>query len=569
MKRVWHHTKKASKHVAKKTGHLFFPWVMHYLTDKYQNKHHHLVVDTIFAITAITLIAINVGLGYWFYQATTPADLHVTLDTPAYVISGSEIIYYIDYHNTTKDIENVSFELITPDSFSCSENNCQSINKGDVQKYDFGEIKVKGEIIGSIDEIQKIAVVTKYTYHGQNFSEVTFHSYKINDTSFEVVTNMPETILNNQEFTWSVHYKNNSDSIRENVTFDLDLPSTIKITASPKNYEKKSKQVTLKKVEARQEGDLEFRGVFSKAQGESSTLIGVSTNLDSYVQSDMQNSIDVLTPRLSISSSMSSVGNIGESINYQITCNNIGDAELTNLTITADISNGNKSGFGFYASSGSVSGDQAIWTINSLLPGNSKTVTLTIAAPENLREKNLSLSVSSQAKANIADASVVTHTEISSASTKYNSTLDFDAQGKYYGPSGEQLGYGPYPLEADELTSLRVFWNVRDFTNDLHNVTIKTTLPSQVQWTGSSSVSQGANISYNSASREVTWHTGNIPAFAGPQGASFEVRITPNFQQIGSKINITNQTLFSAQDSHTNTIIHRNLGSLQTSDTIK
>lgn len=551
---IWHHSKRLGKHVSKKTAHILFPWIIHYLTDKYGTRHHHVVIDTIFSLTIIVLIAANIGLLYWLYIFLTPASLALSVDTPDYVISGSEITYSVDYKNGDKKIKNINFNLITPQGFSGKGKNHQIAYLAPGQG---GKWEVTGELLGNVKEEQRVVLLASYDFHGQSYTQMAAHSYKINDTNFEVKTDLPETILSSEEFEFKVHYKNNAPVARKNITLALDLPATLEITQTPENYNSEKKEVNLAEVASWQEGDVLFKGRFSKAQGESDTFIGVSTNLDyqskTYVQSTLKANINVLAPRLIISSSAPSAVNVGDTFYYSVKCQNIGDVDLTDIAIEETAT--------------SMAAAKT-WYIPSLAPQTSQTVYLAIAIPANFRQENYSFSISSKATAKIGGLSLSTYAQSSTVNVKLNSTLNFTAEAKYYGPDGEQIGYGPYPLTAGDITSLRIFWNLNDFTNDLHNVTITTTLPSQVQYTGLTAVSQGANISYDPSLRKVIWHTGNIPAFSGPQGASFEVLVSPNSAQIGKQINIINDTYFTAEDSYTGVIISRHLGAVRTAENI-
>lgn len=547
---IWHHSKKISKHVARRTGHLLFPWAMHYLTDKYGNRHHHVVVDTMLSTAMIILLASNIALGYWFYIFLQPAELNLQINVPEYIISGSEITYNINYQNTTKNISNVNFQLIVPNGYSGTS----AYYLKDIKKDASGSIEMKGDIIGNVNEMQQVGVIVNYQYHGVNFTSFAYKEYKIIDTSIETTVNLPEEILNHQEFDWFVHYKNNSPVVVKNISLDINFPTSLQIIQAPESYQAENKQVILSELAPWQEGDLNFKGRFSQAQGEIESLITISANFGAYSQSVISGGIDVLTPRLSISSSMPSAADIGDTFYYQINCQNIGDADLSNVTINVDTAGLSRAGLYFTPANG-------VLNIDYLAAGQTKSVYLTITATASLRRENLSASVSANAFAYIVDLNVKTYAAAdTSASIKFNSTLAFSSEAKYYGPSNEQLGYGPYPLKSEEMTSLRVFWNIRDITNDLNNVTLVTTLPSQAIWTGSTAVSQGADISYNPATRQVVWHTSYIPAFSGPQGASFEVLITPNFQQIGKQINVINDSKITAEDSFTHTVLTQYIG---------
>lgn len=481
--------------------------------------------------------------------------MDLSIATPEYIISGSDIIYTVDYKNGDKKIKNINFDLVTPEGFS-EKNNTDQIDS--LNPNQSGQWEVKGELLGNVKEEQRVVLLASYNFHGQKYTQMATHTYTINDTNFEVKADLPETILSSEEFEFKVHYKNNAPVSRKNVKLTLDFPETLEITQTPEDYNSEKKEVALAEVGAWQEGDVIFKGRFSKAQGESDTFLGVSTNLDyqskTYVQSTLKEDINVLAPRLIISSSAPSAVNVGDTFYYTVKCQNIGDVDLKDITIEE---------------TATAMASAKTWYISSLAPQTSQTVYLAVTIPANFRQQNYSFSISSKATAKIGDLSLSTYAQSSTVYVKLNSTLSFTSEAKYYGPDGEQIGYGPYPLMAGDITSLRIFWNLNDFTNDLHNVTITTTLPSQVQYTGLTAVSQGANISYDPGSRKVTWHTGEIPAFAGPQGASFEVLVSPNSAQIGKQINIINDTYFSAEDSYTGAVISRHLGAVRTAENIR
>jgi uncharacterized repeat protein (TIGR01451 family) len=306
------------------------------------------------------------------------------------------------------------------------------------------------------------------------------------------------------------------------------------------------------------------------AIGAGAQVIGVrgvdDCSTDQYEHIALTAPIQVLTPRLTLATSGPAVLNVGDVGRYTVKYTNSGDAPLSSVRITSQLENFVGRYRSLYLSGGgTVSGDTLSWSDTNLAPGETRYQTFTVSTNSGMREKNVAMNYSAKAIATIADLGVTTYTAtISGPPTKFNSTLSFSTVARYYSTAGEQLGYGPYPLRAWDVTALRVFWQVEDFTNDLSNVTIRTTLPSQVEWTGHTAVTEGSAMTYDPVSRTVTWHTGSIPSFSHAQGASFEVRIFPNSDQVGKTINITNDTIFTARDSFTGVVLSRSAGALRT-----
>ena len=241
-------------------------------------------------------------------------------------------------------------------------------------------------------------------------------------------------------------------------------------------------------------------GSFSNAVGEGKQVIGVAgidqCTTTALRQINLQQPLEVLTPRLQISTAGPSIANVGDRLLYTVTYTNSGDVTLEDIATTVVI----------------TGGQTLYWTDASLAAGERRSKTFTLnTVNSGTRQKNLTTGYSASAVATIAGIGVRTYTSSVSYQTKFNSTLSVSQIANY------DLGYGPHPLKAWEITAVRVFWQVEDFTNDLSNVTLQATLPSQVEWTGHAAVTEGGAMSYDTATRMVTWHTSSILVFPCPR----------------------------------------------------
>ncbi len=571
MRILWHHTKRATKHVSKKTGHFLFPYLWHYYTDTYKGRFHHLIVDSVLSMMILTLLAANVAIGGWLYVFFIPPEVEVELSVPAVVISGSNLTLDIAYNNLSKGVANVQFEVLTPTGFIATDDQLfQTIEE--LAAGEQGVLKAKGYFIGNVDEAYRFIAIYSYDYYGQHYEQVRAVTFTPVTSSFEVVTNVPDKILRTEDVSWTVEYVNNSTVPRTDACIALVIPESFTVIESSNEISDQN-IVYLGEVESRAAGIITITGHFNNAIGEGKQVLGVSALDDcaaeQYVQTEMSDPIRVLTPRMSLGTSGAETVNVGTSARYTNSYTNTGDAPLRNVTLVATLNDFENRVSAISGNGGLVSGNTVTWTDSEILPGETHSQSFTINTNPNYREKNAEMSYSVRATAEIDDLGILTYTPSIAKSIKYNSTLNFAVQYRNGERVGEQFGYGPYPMEADNITAVRVFWEVQDFTNDLSNVTIQTTLPSQVEWTGMASVTEGSGVTYDPATRKVTWHTGSIPSFAHPQGASFEVRVRPNSQQIGKNINVTNETYFSARDSFTGVVLSRSSSALRTDDPIQ
>ncbi len=562
----WHHTKRISHTAAKHTSRILFPYLWHFATDEYKDQHHHLIVDSILSLFILFLLAGNCILAVWFYTFSIYPEVEVKLSTPTVVISGSDLTMTTELTSVNKPITNVSLKLVVPAGLTISsDTNWQwgRLAAGTKQVQ-----TVSGYFSGTVRKPYRIIAVYEYNYYGQKYSGFSTVEFAVHTSSLEVVANVPEQILNQESFTWTVEYHNSSLIERKDVCIQLDIPAGFNMEKS--SVEIIDGKISLPSVPPQSGGEISITGSFKNALGEGSHVIGVrgidECSAKQYEQIALSSPIQVLTPRLAITTTGPTVLNVGDTGRYTVRYTNTGDTTLSQVQITSQLQNFN----GHYRSlilsgGGTNAGDTLNWSDANLAPGETRYQTFSVGTNSAMREKNVAMTYSAKATAEIADLGVTTYTPIiQGASTKFNSTLNFSTVARYTSTTGEQLGYGPYPLRAWNVTALRVFWQVEDFTNDLSNVTIKTTLPAQVEWTGHSAVTEGGAMTYDAATRTVTWHTGSIPSFAHAQGASFEVRILPNSDQVGKAINITNDTTFTARDSFTGVVLSRFAPALRT-----
>ncbi len=129
--------------------------------------------------------------------------------------------------------------------------------------------------------------------------------------------------------------------------------------------------------------------------------------------------------------------------------------------------------------------------------------------------------------------------------------IHLTARGLYF--SGPFVNTGSLPPLVDKETTYSIVWTVRNTSNDVSNIFVKTTIPIYVEWLGKISP-DGEDISYNKSESSVVWNAGRLPS-GGTREAAFQISFLPSLSQIGQTPFLTGDNLLTVFDNFTKTEI--------------
>lgn len=132
---------------------------------------------------------------------------------------------------------------------------------------------------------------------------------------------------------------------------------------------------------------------------------------------------------------------------------------------------------------------------------------------------------------------------------KFETDLRLSVRGLYF--TGAFENTGPIPPQAEKETTYTIAWTVRNSSNNVSGVSVKTTLPIYVKWLGAISP-EGEDISYNENTSEVVWNAGRIP-IGGTRDGSFQVSFLPSLSQLNQVPRLTGDISLVATDDFTKT----------------
>ncbi len=132
------------------------------------------------------------------------------------------------------------------------------------------------------------------------------------------------------------------------------------------------------------------------------------------------------------------------------------------------------------------------------------------------------------------------------------------------------LSEGPLPLRLGQGSQLTVFWDIKNYFNDVENVKVKAVLPANVEYLGAAlPESEQDKLIYDPQTREILWKVGDVSARTGfgnqNKFVSFPIKITPNSEQKDKFAEILLDTKIYAYDKWTEQDIENKIGNLDTS----
>jgi len=204
-------------------------------------------------------------------------------------------------------------------------------------------------------------------------------------------------------------------------------------------------------------------------------------------------------------------------------------------------------------------------SLSSLSPGASGIGTFTfntLPSGTALRDTVLSFTTSVSGT-RVGQSNVPEQVQASSVSTaKVASAVALTARSLY--SSGPLPNTGPIPPQANTPTSYTIVWSLINPGNSVAGGVVTATLPTYVTYTGKNSGI--GSISYNNASRAITWNAGDLTA-GGSAQIAFQVSITPSTTQKGTAPSLISAASFTGFDRFAQVSVSARTDSVTTATT--
>ena len=437
-------------------------------------------------------------------------------------------------------------------------------------------------LYGEQASVKNIDFTLQYRIAGSNaiFVKTSTFPVTISSAPLSLSVDAPATLSPNQNLSYTVKVKSNSNDTVSGILLHIDYPSGFKFSSATPAPTSLNNVWDLGDIAPGAERDITVNGVVYAQNGEDQAFhvyVGAKSDSDATQIGVTYNSllqvVSIVKPF--ISAVLAINGSQGDSI--PIASNSTAQAsiqwannlptEITDAQITVTIS-GNAidpssvtSEKGFYNSANqTIVYDQTTAPELAVIqPSDSgeldfsfHVAPLWTAGQSILTQPTVNFAISITGKQSDAGGAVTSVTNSAQTSAIVSSDLGFSGDAFY--TSGPFTNTGPIPPQANQPTTYTVTWTVTNSANSLSGGIASAQLPTYVDWVGTTSP-QSEQVSYDDTTRTVTWAIGQITPGTGLSGAartaSFQVRLTPSTSQIGSTPKLILDTAVSATDTFT------------------
>lgn len=444
-------------------------------------------------------------------------------------------------------------------------------------------------------ERQDQLIDATYLYRPQNlgarFSAHATKTIRISHVPLSLSWDVPETLSRGQKVDIKVHYILSSNLSFENMALQMEYPSGFEFISADPKPTTDTNVWSIGTLQPEQEGIITIHGKMSGEEGEVKAFRGGLGSFNPSTKewrpySESSREIKIAVTPVSIQAFLGEhqregVINPGQTLEFTYTYHNNTSATLKNVTVKAFFEGSVLDRRTFISrDGGAIDFDTgaAVWgpgnvaKLREILPGEGGELYLSVHLkdpPPIVNEKDKNFTVGVRSTIDVASISeelqgTQLHTE-DHIEFKVSSKVMFSGKTLY--GSSPIPNTGPLPPKVGEKTTYTVLWEVKNFSNDMENAEVTTALPSNVKWENVM-VTDGVPITFDSASNQIRWHIGRIPAGTGVltptlRGA-FQVSVTPAEADRGNAVTLTTESMFSGIDSFTGEAIEQKIKSLNT-----
>lgn len=551
-----------------------------------------------FFLGAIIFFALSAGFGLFMFfggSNTVSADnIEINVLGNAFVSGGEELPLKIEIANRNNVALEFSDLLLEYQKGAGANENIQR------DRFTIGTVPAGGKVEKMVDLVlfgqqgttRDINITLEYRVKGSSaiFVKPEIYVVNISSTPVNLLVEGPEVTNTNQDITFDITTSLNTEEAVSDMMVVVDYPPGFDFKSATPTPTFSNNIWSLGDLDKGAEKDITINGVLVAESGEQRAFniyagtanpqneqeIGTQFNHQSYIIAIEKPFLDL---RLAVNGNTGpeSIGRPGEvSTGFIELMNNL-ETRITDVEITAKFSGNafNISGIepqgGFYDTTTQtiIWNSQTHESLASIDPEDQEELDFRFRpvsfSGSGIKNPEVNIEVSIRGRQPSLGNNFQEIDNFIKKKVKFATQLQITGHALYN--SGPFVNSGPLPPKPGQPTTYTINWSIANTTNKVSGAKVKAVLPLYVDWTGQVSPG-GQAVTYNSATREVSWDIGNIDAGVGttssPRQVNFQVKLNPSGSQSGNQPNLVLDTVLTAKDSFTGSEITRTMNPINT-----
>lgn len=527
----------------------------------------------------IGVTALIAGAGaFYLYQYFTSRNVALDIQAPTDVLTGAPFEISARFTNQSdKVIHGGRIDLFLPDNtFLTADGAAQkrvfTKGVGDVATGGSVEAKIPLVAYQGNDTVRTFRIVASYLLSslGPETRLEAEKSVAVNFRSPAITLDLtaPQKVLPGEPFDIRIDYRNASGIEFNRLAIALDIPPFITVSnTNPSSTAGATWQ--LDRLAPASGGSIAIKGV-AMASDLSFFDVHATIKSDANVVSDKRATVNIapapLALRASVNGQSNYVSHAGDTLHYAIAYSNNSDVAMSDVVVTAKLS-GAMFDFTTLRTQGSYDSVANTITWNTantpelrlVQPKSQGAVTVDLQTKLNypikrLSDKNFILKIDAGVSSPTVPYYVATDKTVAVAhlENKIQGAVALQSFALFKDSTLGAQNQGPFPLKANSPTTFTIHWLITNYSTDLRNVQVRSTLPSGVRATGKAQSTVTSAPAFNDRTGEIVWSIDRIPATKGivgkPAEAIFQIEATPNITQIGQPMPLVGDVSITAID---------------------
>ncbi|MBU1349037.1 hypothetical protein KJ781_03135 [Patescibacteria group bacterium] len=553
------------------------------------------------AFAAVLIVAAWAGFSFFKpFRGFSGQGLAIAIEGSEHVVIGQETTYFINYRNRTSDpLATAELRVTFPSDFVVTgleppPNEERSMNWriGSLPVDGSGTIKIRGVFTGALGTQSAIQVVGSYrpATFNSDFEALATKALTYDESVLSGTLSVPVKVMPGDEVAVAYIVTNEGDEPIEGLEARFTLPEGFQRVASESDaMDGREVLIPLGKLEAAASTTVMIAGTFSSGISGDAMFIaeaGRPSADGSFLPNQRaEATVTVLTGDLSLKLVVNGTDGdttiqYGGALRFGIGYENTASEDLKDvkLRLRFEPIASSTAGMAFVDwktyddnASGTRSGDVVTWSAKSIpmfLDLPPKEEGIIDVSMRGLQATNgtstLAFRVVLEAEiGSVGDVPVHRTIHATPITIRYLTDADISVEARYFSEEGAPLGSGSLPPRVGETTTYRIRWVLAKRFHELKGVTVTAVLPKIASWPGNA-VAEAGEVTYDGASRTVTWTLNRMPEGVNEAGVDFDVAITPTEADADRFAQLMGETRLDATDVALGQPVFRTLPALTT-----